>query len=311
MSYNNASFSSGYKNPIESLGIEQFGSNKYVAGGREFLSSNTIVAKFAFILLVVLGAVFLIRFGTMMLVWLLKPDTSPYIVYGKRDGSTTQKYNTNPKNPKSIPISRSRNERDGVEFTWTIWLKIKKLAYDRQYGNHTNNFQHIFSKGGETNYPSNKGASGDFIVNSSPGLYLKTGSRGEGSENGRSNSLVVTMNTFNNPFEKVEIEPIPLKKWIHVAIRQRGKFNDVYINGVISKRTKFSSPVKQNYGNVFTGLNGGFDGEISNLQYHNYALTGTKIAALTRQGPNLKEADDSSGINPAPNYFAMNWYIKG
>ena len=47
-----------------------FASNQYVAGTKEFLQSNSIVAKFAFLLLVLLLFVIALRLGTSILSWI-------------------------------------------------------------------------------------------------------------------------------------------------------------------------------------------------------------------------------------------------
>ena len=52
---------------------------------------------------------------------------------------------------------------------------------------------------------------------------------------------------------------------------------DVYINGTIALRHIFNSVPKQNYGNVYVNMNNGFNGLLSDLWYHDYALSGTQI----------------------------------
>ena len=34
-----------------------------------------------------------------------------------------------PKNPNSIPVMRSTNQDNGLEFTWTVWLYVDDLVY--------------------------------------------------------------------------------------------------------------------------------------------------------------------------------------
>ena len=45
---------------------------------------------------------------------------------------------------------------------------------------------------------------------------------------------------------------------------------------------------KQNYGDVFVGLNGGFDGNVSNLWYYDYALGTAEIQRIVNSGPILQ-----------------------
>ena len=46
-----------------------FSSNNYVSGTREFLTSNSIVAKFAFLIIVLLAFIILLRLGTSLISW--------------------------------------------------------------------------------------------------------------------------------------------------------------------------------------------------------------------------------------------------
>ena len=87
--------------------------------------------------------------------------------------------------------------------------------------------------------------------------------------------------------EEVEVNDIPLHKWINVAIRFRGKVMDVYINGDIVLRHVFKSVPKQNYGDVYVNMNGGFSGYLSDLWYHDYSMSGVEIQDLVTAGPCL------------------------
>jgi hypothetical protein len=68
---------------------------------------------------------------------------------------------------------------------------------------------------------------------------------------------------------------------------------------------------KQNYGDVFIGMNGGFSGYVSNLWYYNHALSTMEIQSIIRPGPNktLLGSSMSSWMNP--NYFSLRWYLSG
>ena len=45
--------------------IQPFSSTKYLEGGRDFLYSNSIVAKFAFLILILIVFMFLMRLGVL------------------------------------------------------------------------------------------------------------------------------------------------------------------------------------------------------------------------------------------------------
>ena len=79
------------------------------------------------------------------------------------------------------------------------------------------------------------------------------------------NSLVAVTNTFRGNTASVAeggldglekttiIKHIPIRKWIHVAIRVENKNFDVYVNGVLSNRRVLDSLPRQNYGNIYLG----------------------------------------------------------
>ena len=62
-----------------------FKNNKYVSGSKTFLSSNSLVAKVVFLILVVMLFVFLLRAGVMLIGWLLSPSPNPKVVKGLKD----------------------------------------------------------------------------------------------------------------------------------------------------------------------------------------------------------------------------------
>ena len=182
---------------------------------------------------------------------------------------------------------RSTNQRGGMEFTWTIWLYIDDLEYKNGQR------KHIFHKGNDT-LNDNQTA----YPNNAPGLYLHP----------TRNSLIIVMNTFNKILEEVEVNDVPLHKWINVAIRLRGKVMDVYINGDIVLRHVFKSVPKQNYGDVYVNMNGGFSGYIADLWYHDYSMSGVEIQDLVNAGPCLTQ--DKPSRPPLPPYFALQWYFE-
>ena len=52
---------------------------------------------------------------------------------------------------------------------------------------------------------------------------------------------------------------------MNIIIRVQNSAMDVYINGTITRSVELAGVPKQNYGDVFVGLNGGFDGYVSNF----------------------------------------------
>ena len=201
---------------------------------------------------------------------------------GRDEGKS---YTQDPNVPGSIPIMRSSNQTDGLEFTYTVWLFISHLQ-----NNGTKS--HIFHKGSEK-----MNSDGVFYPNNAPGLYIHP----------TRNTLIIIMNTFDNITEEVEVNDIPLNKWINVAIRVEGNIMDVYINGTISLRHIFKSVPKQNYGDLYVNMNHGFQGLLSDLWYHDKALSGTDIEQIVAAGPDMT-TDES--LNVFPKYLSLNWFFQ-
>jgi hypothetical protein len=283
--------------------FEQRGSG---SGAKEFFNSNSLVAKVAFLFLVLISFILLLRWGASILTWFLSPSRSPKIVSGMKDGTKQLIFTQNPALSNSIPIMRSKNQDKGIEFTYTVWLFINDLPL-KKGGAH----KHIFHKGsgpGESIVTPNSvfndvavndgiDPSGIYGPNHAPGLYIAPDS----------NTLVVVMNTFKNIQETIRINDIPLNKWINVAIRVEGKNMDVYINGTIALRHVFASIPKQNYGNVYVNMESGFDGFLSDLWYHDYALSGTEVDSIVAAGPDMTMTDD---VKIFPKYLSLNWFFE-
>ena len=89
-----------------------------------FLGLNSIIAKIAFVLLVVIVFFILVRLGTVLLAKLYAPSSSPYLHKGAKDAKKQSIITQNPKDSGSIPVIRSRNQRDGLEFTYSVWISI-------------------------------------------------------------------------------------------------------------------------------------------------------------------------------------------
>lgn len=63
---------------------------------------------------------------------------------------------------------------------------------------------------------------------------------------------------------------------------------------------------KQNYNDVNVCQNGGFDGQLSNLQYYTHALSSPEINAQVVSGPNLKSSELNSTTYSATRDFPEN-----
>ena len=218
------------------------------------------------------------------------------MVNGLKDAKRLKIIYQDPKTEDSIPILRSVNEREGLEFTWSVWLFIDSLVYKQGQK------KHVFHKGSSQNVQGGDKWKGQNIAgmafpNNGPGLYIHE----------TKNALIVVMNTFNDIIEEVEIDDIPVNKWINVVLRVKGRIMDTYVNGTIVNRHEFASVPKQNYGDVYVNKDNGYSGLLSSLRYFSHALTGVEIEELVRAGHNLT-ADDSLKIFPP--YFSLRWFFS-
>lgn len=276
-------------------GFGNFSSNKYVSGTRDFLQTNSIVAKFAFLLLALILFVLALRLGTSILSYIFSTDPNPILINGMIDAKQMVKIAQDPSTSGAIPITRSQNQTDGLVFTWSVWIYIDDLHYKQK------EYRHIFHKGND-DINTSKAPIGMNQPNNAPGLYIAP----------ETNALVVVMNTFDKINEEIVIGDIPLNKWLNVIIRVDEQHQlDVYINGTLVKRHILESIPKQNYGDVYLSMNGGFSGYTSCLRYFSSALGTNKIQSIVNEGPctNLIGGNDTS--NNVPPYLSLRWYFAG
>lgn len=269
--------------------FKSFSTNSGSLQNDSFLESNSLVSKFAFLLLAILGFVILLRIGISVLTFFLQPSNSPQLINGMVNGNQQLTFIQDPSVNGAVTIYRSNNAQDGIEFTWSIWLLIESISTN------SNLYQHIFSKGN-----SNLQSDGLIFPNNAPGLYLTP----------NKNELVVIMNTYDVINEEITISDIPINKWLNVIIRCQNNTLDVYINGTIARSINLVGVPKQNYGDVYVALNGGFDGNISNLWYYNYALGTTAIQKIASTGPNTTLVNSNSSSNSS-DYLSLKWFFAG
>ena len=268
--------------------FNSFSTNRGTFGTKEFLESNSLVAKFAFILLVLIGFMFLLRIGVSILTYYYTPKKSPHLIDGMVDASQMIIFKQDPSGNIPKTIYRSVNADDGIEFTWSTWIFIDNLQTNSGI------YKHIFSKGN-----SNLSENGMIQPNNAPGVYISP----------NTNSLVVVMNTFNVINEEIVVPDIPINKWVNIIIRCQNTTLDVYINGTITRSINLVGVPKQNYGDVHVAMNGGFDGYISNLWYYNYALGTAEIQNIVNRGPNTKLiAGSNITDNKMYNYLSLRWF---
>ena len=289
-----------------SSSVQDFASKDLVGSGNEFLQTNTLVAKFVFIVFILIVFLILMNLGIYLLGYLFQPNASPYIIKGIIAGSERNQFKQDPALAGSATIFRSNNQSSGMEYTWSFWTKLNKL--EPRLNNSNKKYNHVFSKGLTSNTYNSTTSPNSGIVdgaNNAPGVYFSSDevTAITGNVNGK---MTIIMDTMNGSPEMVDIPNIPFRKWIHLAIRLQNKILDVYINGTLKKRVAFKNVPKQNYGDVWVAQNGGFDGNISNLRYFDRALNAFQISNITMLGPNMKPVPDV--VDTSSDYLSGKWY---
>jgi hypothetical protein len=287
--------------------ISDFSNKTVVNASDEFLQSNSLLAKFVFIILVFIVFMIVLKLSMTILGYFLSPKTSPYLIKGAISSSDKVIIYQDPKNNESIPILKSNDRNKGIEFTWSSWLY---LSPDQTA---TTKYKPIFVKG---TTPSNNSASGTGLyVSNGPGLYVTT------EISGNFNLVVVidhidsskidftTDSTLEQARDIIVAKNLPIQKWFHLAIRMQNTVLDIYVNGTIVKRHNMDKVPKQNFHDVTIG--GGYNGKLSNLRYYDYALNVFEINNIVMFGPNLKPSSksvESKGDSSTYSYLSNIWY---
>jgi len=305
--------------------LSQF--NNLTSSASQFAESNSAISKFVFIIVVLMLFLFFFNLGCIAIQQMLGAKKNPILLDGMVSANKTTKISVNPNNKNSVPIYRSINEDQGIEFTWNIWFYIDSLntnlpAYSRIFSKGSDN------KGLQLKRPSGcdeKDKSCYNIFNSSPGLFITQKKQNDSVFpnavpptilNNRVN-LILLLNTYqtsknNAEFaESITIENVPVQKWVCATIRVQQTTVDVYINGVMTQRKILNNLPRQNYYDVVVGdEQNGFMGNISSLRYFNKALGYDEIQGIYGKGPNLKSISNAGLSYNMEDYISMNWYYK-
>ena len=285
--------------------LQQFSSNQYVSAGKEFLQSNSIIAKFAFLILVLILFLMVLSLGTAILARIFSPTHDPILIDGMINSNQMMVIPQNPSIKGAKPIYRSNNEREGMEFTWSVWIKIDDYAYKMD------EYKHVFHKGNNniSSQDTGSGKAGINFPNNSPGLYITPIVKD--NKNGNTAGLLIKMNSFDQIDEDVKITNIPLNKWVNIIMRVTKQSQlDVYISGTLVKRHMMKSVSKQNYGDVYASLNGGFMGNTSELRYFESALSTSQIQNIVNKGPNTNLVSGASIGKSKNKYLSTRWFLQ-
>lgn len=263
------------------------------SGIKDFMNSNSLVAKFSFILLVIFIFIILLKLSIGLLSYFFSNvNDNPLLIDGMVDAKQLIVIPQDPKANDSNTVPRSVNGPNGIEFSWSVWIYINDLKYL------SGQYRHIFHKGND----GINSTSGLNFPNNAPGMYISP----------NSNELTIIMNTYDTINEEILIPDIPINKWVNVILRCKNTLLDVYINGTITKSVNLVGVPKQNYGDVYVAMNGGFDGYISDLRYFSYSLGTNEISHLTRKGANTQMSSKNKSMTlKYPDYLSLRWYFYG
>lgn len=233
----------------------------------------------------------------------------PYTYIGTSNGAGKQTIKQdNTFEDKEYPFMYpSENEVHGIEFSYSFHLYIDPRMYEGVADANEHELALIFYKGSKTSpWPL-----------MSPGVFLHK----------KTNTIRIYMNSIDNFRDTfVEIPNVPVGKWFHMVITQKGQNMDVYINGNIAVRKTFTTIPKFNYGGVYvfhspnidTSTTNGNDtlhvkikdsmeGMISRLKYYSYAISFSQIDSLLQEGPSKKIV--STSYDQSPPYLHDSWWV--
>jgi hypothetical protein len=249
----------------------------------EYYETATGNETFMLIFKVILGTIFLIILINIVKYFYIKWNTnrvgSPILIDGSKNGKQAMVISQDPNHTNYVPINRSVN-KDGIEFSYSTWFVISDLSYKN------GEWKHMFHKGNSSSYP-----------NRAPGVWIHP----------TNNAIRIYMNTMKEMLEYVDIDNIPLRKWVHMVIIVKNRSLNVYINGFLKIRKELSSLPRQNYGNVWINLFGGFDGYLSELQYFDHAVEPEEINSMVIKGPSKGSCIDTK---ERPPYLDDSWWLN-
>lgn len=257
---------------------------KSVAKAKEFLASKSPIAYVIMGLLFIILILLVIYLTQNLIVWAYSTFAKKKVLLnGTKDATTQMIVYQDPDLDDSVTLPRSQDEDGGIEFTYSFWLYVNDWMSATP-----NKEQHVFHKG------EKKGN-----VNFAPKVTL----------DGKQNKMYVYMNTFNTQEVKIEVDNLPVKKWINVCLVFQHKVMEIYVNGFLKRSYTFDSLPKQNYRNVYINRGKGFAGFFSSLVYYKYALNYFDIQGIMNNGPSRKIISDvSDTFKQIPPYFSASWW---
>jgi len=246
-----------------------FGNTNLGSGNSSVFSANTIITGLFIIVVIIIIIYLFVRLGYSVSNY---QNDSPFIVEDTIQGTTA-------KSSPGSKLLRSYDQKFGLEFSYTFWLYIDENTF-----NNSGKWHHVFHKGNSSAVPLQ-----------APGVWIYP----------NENKLAVNMNTYNNVKSSCDVGNLPMNKWVCFAIVVIGDRMDVYVNAKLKKRCNLGGIPKQNYGDLYMGKWGGFNGFISRFRYYSYAVPFYLIERIFNEGPSDAPCTET-GVTPpylAPQYW--------
>lgn len=199
------------------------------------------------------------------------------LLEGTKNSKHSMVISQNPDNTNYIGIERSK-DKDGIEFSYAFWFLMDDMTYKN------GEWKHIMHKGSANGYP-----------NRCPGVWIHPDK----------NAIRVYLNTYSKILEFIDIDNLPIRKWIHVAITVHNKEFLTYINGYVKSKKTLDSLPRQNDGDLWINLYGGFSGYMSKIIYTPHKMSFDSINSYMREGVYGGTCIDTNEIPP---YMADSWW---
>ncbi len=272
------------------------------AGGvQEFLNGQGVISQT--VLVIILALILYIVMMIMESVYLLwaqaegsRIDVFPY----RQNAQNGQEIIAqNPAISSALTLPPSYNERTGAEFTYSFFLLLNSSGFSNTA---STEIKHVFHKGYSKMSPL-----------MSPGVFV----------HGNKNTLRIYANSTKKIQNFVDIEDIPIGKWVHVVILARKNALEIYINGNIIKKLSVEGVLMQNYQDLILfsqrqgirlgsgadekQVTGPFSGDLASLTYFSYAISYSEIQGLVAAGPST-ETKKGGAADVANPYLVDNWW---
>lgn len=227
-------------------------------------------------------------------------NDNPVLLSGLTDGQHAHEVKQDPNYAGSKTLLRSVNE-NGIEYSYSMWIYMNGDTWSE---NNTK-WKHVMHKGPRITTIRENAEPDTYTPIQCPGLWIHP----------HKNSMRLYVNTYETNKEYVEIDNLPIRKWIHLVYTQSNFTSNIYINGRLKSSHTLSTLPRQNYYNLWLTQDGGFNGHLSTTQYFSRVLNASTIYDLAMKGPNLKKhreeryetENDMNGDIP---YLSNRWWVN-